>query len=85
MIMAESIYFTDVFLSTIYDTKSKRIRVRPREGQKVPILWVSCSRKQRSQMQVGTVFKTDVKLISSGKRKPYLAAIKKIIGQLSLF
>ncbi len=83
--MAESIYFRDVYLSIIYDSKSKRIRVRPREGQKVPVLWVSCSRKQRSQMQVGTVFRTDVKLILSEKRKPYLAATKKIIGQLSLF
>ncbi len=83
--MAETIYFKDIFLSTIYDAKSKRIRVRPKEGQKVPVLWVSCSRKQRSQMQLGTVFRTDVKLINTGKRKPYLAATKKIIGQLSLF
>ncbi|MEA5258162.1 hypothetical protein VB264_10255 [Arcicella aquatica] len=83
--MAESIYFTNVCLLTTYDAKSKRIRVRPTEGQKVPVLWVSCSRKQRNQMQVGTVFRTDVKLIISGKRKPYLAATKKILGQLSLF
>ena len=36
-------------------------------------------------MVVGTVFKTDVKLIESEKRKPYLKATAKILGQLSLF
>lgn len=77
--------FINITLSTIYDGKRKKIRVRPTEGQNVPQLWVSCSKKQRNQMIVGTVFKTDVKLIESEKRKPYLMAGKKILGQLSLF
>lgn len=77
--------FININLTTFYDTKTKRIRVRPVEGQKLPFLWVSCSRKQRTQMSVGTIFKTDVKLIHSPKRKPYFVAIKKVIGQLSLF
>lgn len=35
---------------TIYDTKRKKIRVRPMEGQRFLELWVSCSRKQCNQM-----------------------------------
>ena len=77
--------FINISLSTLYDSKHKKIRVRPTQGQKVPELWVSCSKKQRNQMIVGTVFKTDVKLIESEKRKPYLKATTKILGQLSLF
>ena len=77
--------FININLSTLYDSKRKKIRVRPTSGQNVPVLWVSCSKKQRNQMIVGTVFKTDVKLIESDKRKPYLKATKKILGQLSLF
>jgi len=77
--------FINISLSTLYDSKRKKIRVRPIRGQNVPELWVSCSKKQRNQMIVGTVFKTDVKLIESGKRKPYLKATSKILGQLSLF
>jgi predicted Ser/Thr protein kinase len=77
--------FSNINLFTLYDTKRKKIRVRPAEGQNIPQLWVSCSRKQRSQMTIGTTFKMDVKLIESEKRKPYLVATKKILGQLSLF
>ena len=77
--------FININLSTLYDSKRKKIRVRPTSGQNVPVLWVSCSKKQRNQMIIGTVFKTDVKLIKSDKRKPYLKATKKILGQLSLF
>jgi hypothetical protein len=78
-------FFFNISLSTLYDSKRKKIRVRPMQGQNVPELWVSCSKKQRNQMTVGTVFKTDVKLIESEKRKPYLKATTKILGQLSLF
>jgi hypothetical protein len=77
--------FINISLSTLYDNKRKKIRVRPKEGQGVPNLWVSCSKKQRNLMNIGTVFKMDVKLIESEKRKPYLMASKKILGQLSLF
>ena len=77
--------FINIRLSTLYDSKCNKIRVRPTQGQDVPELWVSCSKKQRNQMVVGTVFKTDVKLIESEKRKPYLKATAKILGQLSLF
>jgi hypothetical protein len=77
--------FLNISLSTLYDSKRKKIRVLPKEGQNVPLLWVSCSKSQRQQMSLGTVFKTDVKLIESSKRKPYLKASSKILGQLSLF
>ncbi len=77
--------FLNSSLSTIYDSKRKKNQVCPISGQKVPQLWVSCSKKQRNQMIVGMVFKTDVKLIESEKRKPYLKATTKILGQLSLF
>jgi hypothetical protein len=77
--------FINISLSTLYDGKRKKIRVRPTQGQNVPLLWVSCSKSQRQQMSLGTVFKTDVKLIESQSRKPYLKATKKIFGQLSLF
>jgi hypothetical protein len=80
-----STIFSNIKLLTLYDTKRKKIRVRPMEGQSIPELWVSCSRKQRNQMNIGTVFKMDVKLIESERRKPYLIATKKILGQLSLF
>ena len=77
--------FNNIILHTIYDHKRKKIRVRPAEGQSIPTLWVSCSKKQRNQMSIGTTFRMDVKLIESDKRKPYLIATKKILGQLSLF
>ena len=77
--------FNNIILHTIYDYKRKKIRVRPAEGQSIPTLWVSCSKKQRNQMSIGTTFRMDVKLIESDKRKPYLIATKKILGQLSLF
>lgn len=77
--------FINITLSTLYDNKRKKIRVRPTSGQNVPELWVSCSKKQRNQMIVGTIFKTDVKLVESEKKKPYLKATRKILGQLSLF
>lgn len=77
--------FVNIKLHTLYDSQRKKIRVRPDEGQGVPELWVSCSRKQRNQMIIGTVFKMDVKLVESERRKPYLMASKKILGQLSLF
>jgi hypothetical protein len=77
--------FYNISLSTSFDAKKKRVRVCHIEGQNVPVLWVSCSRKQRNLMTLGTVFKTDVKLIESENRKPYLLATKKILGQLSLF
>ena len=77
--------FNDIILYTTYDIKRKKIRVRPTEGQQIPELWVSCSKKQRNQMVIGTTFRMDVKLIESEKRKPYLVATKKILGQLSLF
>jgi DNA integrity scanning protein DisA with diadenylate cyclase activity len=80
-----STIFSNIKLLTLYDTKRKKIRVRPMEGQRVPELWVSCSRKQRNQMNIGTIFKMNVKLIESERRKPYLIATKKILGQLSLF
>lgn len=64
----------------------KRIRVKPLEGQKVDNnLFVSCSRKQRSQMQIGTIFQSDVKLIQPHDKKPYLKATQKLFGQLRLF
>ncbi len=77
--------FNNITLFTIYDQKRKKIRVRPIEEQNIPELWVSCSKKQRNQMIIGTTFRMDVKLIESEKRKPYLVATKKILGQLSLF
>jgi hypothetical protein len=77
--------FNNINLCTFYDPKREKIRVRPTEGQNIPELWVSCSKKQRNQMSIVTTFRMDVKLIESDKRKPYLVATKKILGQLSLF
>ena len=68
-----------------FRSSKPNIRVRPTSGQNMPELWVSCSKKQRNQMILGTVFNTDVKLIESEKRKPYLKVTAKILGQLSLF
>ena len=77
--------FNNIQLCTIYDSKRKKIRVRPIAGQNISELWVSCSKTQRNQMSVGTTFKMDVKLIELDNRKSYLIATKKILGQLSLF
>jgi hypothetical protein len=64
----------------------KKIRVKPLAGQQVDKnLFVSCSRQQRSQMQIGTVFQSDVKLIQPQSKKPYLKTIQKVFGQLRLF
>ena len=76
-------FFTDIQLSTI--TQGKRLRVRPLEGQKAPVLWVSCSPSLRTQLPLGSVFTTDLKLIESQNRKPYLIAIKRNYQQLRLF
>ncbi|MFC0186475.1 hypothetical protein SAMN04515674_106121 [Pseudarcicella hirudinis] len=83
--MKKSEFFPNCFVITTFDSKKKRIRVRPLDEQKVPRLWISCSRKWREQLPIGTVFQMDVKLIKSPERKPYLFALKKTIGQLSLF
>ena len=72
--------FNNMILCTIYNYKRKKVRVRPTEGQNIPELWVSCSKKQRNQMVIGTTFRMDVRLIESDKRKPYLVATKKILG-----
>ncbi len=77
--------FTNILLTTLYDPRSKRIRVRPSEGQDLPMLWVRCSRKERQQLQIGTIVKTDVKMIESANRKPYLVLLSKSLRQLSLF
>lgn len=70
---------------TFYDSKRKRIRVRPMEGQRVLKLWVSYSRKQRNQIIIGITFRKDVKLIEPDNRKPYFVPTKKILGKLSSF
>jgi hypothetical protein len=52
--------FNNIILCTIYDPERKKIRVHPIEGQNIPELWVSCSKKQRNQMSIGTTFRMDV-------------------------
>lgn len=64
----------------------KKIRVKPLDGQSVDKnLFVSCSRKQRTQMQLGTIFQSDVRLIQPQSKKPYLKTTQKVFGQLRLF
>ena len=64
----------------------KKIRVKPLGGQSVDKnLFVSCSRKQRSQMQVGTIFQSDVRLIQPQTKKSYLKTTQRVFGQLRLF
>ena len=75
--------FTDIEITIL--AQGKRLRVRPLEGQKAPVLWVSCSRSLRSQLPPGSIFTADLKLIQSKKRKPYLIAIKRNYQQLRLF
>jgi hypothetical protein len=76
-------FFTDIKLTTF--ALGKRLRVKPLEGQNVPLLFVSCSRILRTQLPLGSVFKADLKLIYSPNRKPYLVARKKDFRQLNLF
>ena len=76
-------FFTDIQLATF--ALGKRLRVKPLDGQNVPLLFVSCSRSLRTQLPLGSIFKADLKLIASPNRKPYLIARKKDFKQLSLF
>ena len=75
--------FINIKLTTM--TMGKRLRVRPIEGQNIPIFWVSCSRSLRSQIPLGSIFCTDLKLIQSTNRKPYFVALKRDYNQLYLF
>lgn len=82
----DSIIFLNCSLQSIFDVKRKKTRIRPADGQNVPMLFVRCSRKQREQIPLGSVFKTDVKLIQPKNKKPYLLArLPFSILQLSLF
>lgn len=76
-------FFTNINLITL--ALGKRLRVKPLEGQNVPLLFVSCSRLLRTQLPLSSVFQADLKLIQSPNRKPYLIARKKDFQQLSLF
>lgn len=71
---------------SFYDNKTKRIRLKPVDGQEIPILFVRCSRKQRESLPIGSILTIDVKLIESKNKKPYfLARTPFSLIQLSLF
>ncbi len=79
------VYFNCLIIS-LYDNKTKRIRLKPVDGQDIPILFVRCSRKQRESLPIGSIFTIDVKLVESKNRKPYfLARTPFSLMQLSLF
>jgi hypothetical protein len=81
----EAKIFLNCSLKTVYDSKHKKIRVVPVEGQNIPILYVRFSHKQRESLPVGSVFTRDVKLIQPKNKKPYLLASKAKAKQLELF
>ena len=65
------IIFLNISLFTVQ--VGNKIRVKPLEGQAVDEhLFVACSRKQRSQLQIGTIFRSDVRLVQAHNKKAYL-------------
>ena len=78
-----NILFADIQLTIL--SQGKRLRVRPLEGQKSPVLCVSCPQFFRSQLPVVFIFTADLKLIQSEKRKAYFIAIKRNYQQLQMF
>lgn len=83
--MTDTIFF-NCTVESIFDSKRKKIRIKPLDGQAVPSLFVRCSRKQREYIPIGSIFKIDVKFIQPKNKKPYLLARNPFsLMQLSLF
>lgn len=79
------VYYNCAIVS-FYDNKTKRIRLKPIDGQAIPILFVRCSRKQRESLPIGSIFTMDIKFIQPKNKKPYLLARTPFsLMQLSLF
>jgi hypothetical protein len=62
--------YLDVFIKSI--KQGSKIRLKAISGQAVPELYLSCSRKNRGFYKVGTIYKTDVKLVERKKGRSYL-------------
>lgn len=63
--------YLDVYIQSV--NQGKRIRIKVVPGQDLPLdYYVSCGRKMRGHYKVGTIFKTDLKLINRKKGKSYL-------------
>jgi hypothetical protein len=65
----------------------KRVRLVTIDGQSIQLgLFVSCSRKERNKIPVGSIIRLDCRKIVSDNRKPYLRLSgKQPITQLSFF
>ncbi len=63
-------YFLDCFIISVL--VGNKIRLRPKEGQDIPDLFVECSRTERRKYPVGTIFKADLKLIETKNKKSFL-------------
>lgn len=59
------IIFLNCSLQSIFDVKRKKTRVKPADGQNVPMLFVRCSRKQREQIPLGSIFYNRCKIDST--------------------
>lgn len=63
--------YLDVYVQSV--KQGKKIRIKPLPGQQLPEdYFVSCGMKVRGYYKVGTIYKTDVKLIKRKKGKNYL-------------
>jgi hypothetical protein len=77
--------YTSVYVQSILHRK--RVRLVTINGQVIqPGLFVSCSRKERNKIPVGSIIRLDCRKIVSDNRKPYLRLSgKQPITQLSFF
>lgn len=64
--------YLDVYVQSVKYGKKIRIKALPGQHQLSEDYFVSCGRKVRGHYKVGTIFKTDVKLVKRKKGKSYL-------------
>ena len=66
--------YLDVYVQSIRQGNKIRIKAWPGQHQLAEEYFVSCGMKVRGHYKVGTIFKTDVKLVNRKKGKSYLLA-----------
>jgi hypothetical protein len=73
-------------VQSVLDATGKKIRIKTIDSKFSTPLFVSCSRKHRANLPVGSKFMIDVKYIEPKNKKPYLISRTPFLfGQLSLF
>ncbi|WKN32150.1 hypothetical protein PZB74_02125 [Porifericola rhodea] len=62
-------HYLDVYIQSV--RIKNRVRLQPLADQRIPLLFVSASRKSRLHWPVGTIFKADLVLVKKEKIKNF--------------